>query len=98
MDSITLAEMLSLHTLNASGFGISNLNGLQFATNLTGINLANNNLTNIGLLLSLSNPPAIAWGGNPGFKQVPALPPLGQLLLALGLFAIMTYFRRSKAC
>jgi squalene cyclase len=105
MDSITQGELLQLTSLNASGYGISNLAGLQNATNLTSLNLNNNNLNSIAGLSGLTqlSASAISWTGNPGNPgasgavSVPALPPLAQLLLALGLLAIMTYFRRPSA-
>jgi hypothetical protein len=71
---------------------------LQLATNLATINLENNNLTDITPLSKLGA--SISWAGNPGSSggstQVPAVPPLGQLLMALGLFGIMTYLRRTS--
>ena len=103
MDSITQGELLQLTSLNAEGDGISNLSGLQYATNLTSLNLNNNNLSSLSALSGLTGlaASAISWTGNPGnpgaSTQVPALPQQSQLLLALGLIGIMAYFRRSSA-
>jgi Leucine-rich repeat (LRR) protein len=100
MDSITQGELLQLTTLNAANDNISNLAGLQYATNLTGVNLNNNNLVSISALSSITglSPSAISWIGNPGNPlptpvQTPAMPPLAQLILALGLLAVI-YSRR----
>jgi hypothetical protein len=99
MDNLSLGQLLQLTSLTAVGAGISDLTGLQLATNLTTINLDNNNLTSIAPLSKLGA--SISWAGNPGSSggstQVPAVPPLGQLLMALGLFGIMAYFRRASA-
>jgi hypothetical protein len=98
MDNLSQGQLLQLTSLTAVGAGISDLTGLQLATNLATINLENNNLTDITPLSKLGA--SISWAGNPGSSggstQVPAVPPLGQLLMALGLFGIMTYLRRTS--
>ncbi len=103
MDSITQGELLQLTSLNASGDGISSLAGLQYATNLASVNLNNNNLSSISVLSGISglSPSDISWTGNPGYSpptpvSTPAMPPLAQLILALGLLVLMTYFRQSS--
>lgn len=103
MENITQGQLAQLISLTAVGAGISDLTGLQYATHLTSLNLNNNNLTSIATLASLTQLAAssITWTGNPGNPgapvQVPAMPLPAQLLLALGLFAMMTHFHRSSA-
>ena len=52
---ITQAEMATLDSLAASGRGISDLTGLESATDLTWLYLASNNITNISVLAGLTN-------------------------------------------
>ncbi len=51
---ITRAEMATLDSLTATKKGISDLTGLEFATNLTWLNLASNNITDITPLAGLT--------------------------------------------
>ena len=51
--TITRADMLSLETLYAEGKGISNLTGLEYATNLDTLNLKGNNIANLAPLAGL---------------------------------------------
>ena len=100
MDNLSQGQLLQLTALSAAGAGISDLTGLQLATNLASANFDNNNLLTIAPLSGLTQLASISWTGNPGSSsgstQVPAVPPLGQLLMALGLFSVMTYFRRTR--
>lgn len=100
MDNLSQGQLRQLTTLSAAGAGITDLTGLQFATYITSVNLDNNNLINITPLSNLTNLASISWTGNPGNPggsvQVPVVPALGQLLMALGLFGIMIYFRRTS--
>lgn len=100
MDNLNRGELAQLTHLSAVGAGIADLTGLEWAGNLTSANFNDNNLTSIAPLSGLTQLASLTWSGNPGNMgdgpvQVPALPLPGQLLMALGLFAIMTYFRRS---
>jgi Leucine-rich repeat (LRR) protein len=100
MDNLSQGQLRQLTALSAVGAGISDLTGLQLATNLASANFNNNNLTTIAPLSGLTQLASISWTGNPGSSsgstQVPAVPLLGQLLMALGLFSVMTYFRRTR--
>ena len=51
---ITQAEMTTLMGLNAMAFNISDLTGLQFATQLTSLSLDNNNISDITPLAGLT--------------------------------------------
>jgi hypothetical protein len=104
MDSLNLGSLAQLTSLNAAGYGISNLSGLQDAVNLKTVNLNNNNLTSSSSIL-INNLIAagvnVTWYDNPGNPsnppgtvQAPAMPPLGLLILAVGLFGMMQFFNR----
>ncbi|OAI13204.1 hypothetical protein A1507_17710 [Methylomonas koyamae] len=100
MDNLNRGELAQLTSLSAMGAGIADLTGLEWASNLTSANFNNNNLTSIAPLSGLTQLTSLSWTGNPGNSggpvQVPAVPLPGQLLMAMGLFAIMTYFRYSS--
>ena len=52
---ITAADMANLNTLTAWDTNISNLTGLEHATNLTSLNLSNNSISNISAMEGLTN-------------------------------------------
>ncbi len=52
---ITSSEMASLTRLEAFYSGISDLTGLEFATNLTSLNFSSNNITDLSSLSDLTN-------------------------------------------
>ena len=90
LDALTLGEMQQLTSLNASGLGISNLAGLQYATNLGSLDVSNNKIAtftpiaalNIPILNEAGNPGSVVAGGNPtGDGEVPTLPEWGAILL-----------------
>ena len=93
MDAIDRAELSRLTALNAAGLGISNLTGLEFASNLQALDLRNNNITSTAPLASLSDLTNLNLSGNPvlsgGRGEVPMFPPwalaslVGVLVLAL---------------
>jgi hypothetical protein len=103
MDSLTLALLAQLTSLNAVGQGISDLTGLQYAVNLVSVNLDGNNLSNTTILTTLKNPPLISWADNPGNPanlepiNVPAMPLWMLVLLAIGIYSIMiTYLPKTS--
>jgi Leucine-rich repeat (LRR) protein len=102
MDNLNRGELAQLTTLSAVGAGISDLTGLEWATHLTSANFNNNSLTSIAPLSGLTQLASLTWTGNPGNPggpiQVPAVPEWGLALMALGLFSIMAYFRRTSVC
>ena len=61
---ITKGEMTTLKGLEARHADIRDLTGLEFATNLTVLNLAFNNLTDISSLSGLTNLTVLHLGGN----------------------------------
>ena len=54
-DGITLTDMKALEHLGVSGSNVSDLTGLEYATNLRTLNLAFNNITDISILSGLIN-------------------------------------------
>ena len=65
--TITKAEMETLTTLETSNAGISDLTGLEFATNLPTLSLSAHNLTNISALSGLTN---LWWLSLSGFSEI----------------------------
>lgn len=49
----TEAEMATIQNLNLSGLGVSNLQGIEYATALSSLNLSGNSVSDISLLTSL---------------------------------------------
>ncbi len=66
MDTLTRGDMAGLTSLTAENMGISDLTGLEWATNLTFADLQNNNITSIAPLSGLTNLTTLEWAGNPG--------------------------------
>ena len=89
LDSITVGQMQSLTTLIASALGVSDLTGLQNATNLTYLDVSNNNISSFAPVASLTSTTIIETG-NPGYvvasgaldSDAPTLPEWGTILLA----------------
>jgi len=104
MDAITIGQMQQLTTLNAAGLHISNLTGLQYATNLTYLNLSNNNISTFALLAGLTgatiiesgNPGNIVAGGGNDNSDAPTLPEWGVILMgSLLMLQILRAQRRA---
>ena len=62
--TITNADMLRLTRLDAPNKGISNLAGLEFATQLDTLDLGNNRISNIDSLAGLTRLKKLSLGGN----------------------------------
>lgn len=73
------ADMLLLTTLDANHLGISDLTGLQTATNLTTLRLSNNNLGNIDLLIGLKKMQYLYLNGNSSINSLLALADMNDL-------------------
>lgn len=103
LSAITLGEIQQLTSLNASGLNISNLAGLQYATNLTSLNLSNNKISDFSTVAGLTGT-SIDESGNPGYtppaqsayedNDVPTLPQWGEILMAAILLLSMGYAGR----
>ena len=65
--TITKAEMETLTTLETRNAGISDLTGLEFATNLPTLDLSGHNLTNISALSGLTK---LWWLSLDGFSEI----------------------------
>lgn len=64
-DAITKGDLRRLATLNAAGLGISNLTGLQHATNIQSIDLRNNQINSLSPLAGLPQFRNAQLAGNP---------------------------------
>ncbi len=90
LDTVNNGQLLQLTTLDASGRGIKDLTGLQGATNLTNLNLKNNQIASFAPVAGLTGT-AIDETGNPGYvaasgggdTDAPTLPEWGAILMAL---------------
>lgn len=95
LDAINNGQLLQLTALDASGRGIRDLTGLQGATNLTSLDLSNNQITSFAPVAGLT--PNINQTGNPGYvaasgggdTDVPTLPEWGAILMAALLLATL---------
>lgn len=95
MDNLTAADMLLLTTLPASGQGIDNLTGLEYAVNLVQADLSNNNITTFDSIGGLSSA-TFNLDNNPGslppnVASIPTLPEWGLIIMIilLSLLIIM---------
>lgn len=61
---VTRADMESLTALTANSRGITNLSGLEWATNITSLNLDGNSISNLTPLASLKQVTALSMNGN----------------------------------
>jgi len=97
LDALTVGQMRRLTSLTASGLGISDLTGLQYATNLTYLDVSNNDINSFDPLADLTGATVIATG-NPGYVppvqladgDVPTLPEWGAIILGSLLLLIST--------
>ena len=62
--TITPADMLTLTTLRAPDANISNLTGLEYATNLTVLDLSDNRILNLAPLAGLTNLTSLGLSNN----------------------------------
>ncbi|WP_211250142.1 leucine-rich repeat domain-containing protein, partial [Mesoaciditoga lauensis] len=67
------SDLMSLTGLNASGRSITNLEGIQYCTNLQWLDLSNNNITDISKLASLTNLEYIGIQGNHNLSDISPL-------------------------
>lgn len=65
IDQLNRGELSQLLTLDISNRGITSLNGLQFATNLTTLNASNNNISDTAPIAGLTNLTNPNLAGNP---------------------------------
>ena len=81
-EPIAPAEMLTLTCLKAPEVGIRNLTGLENATSLTGVDLSDNNISDISPVAGLTNLKWIDLEGN----NISDILPVGGLTNLTGLF------------
>ena len=77
-DTITVADMLTLPRLFAFNANISDLTGLEAATNLTQLGLGDNNITDISAIAGLTNLTRL-WLANNSISDISALAGLTNL-------------------
>lgn len=77
--TLTVEDMLTLTSLTANNANISDLTGLEYATNLTTLSLDNNNLTNVTLFLELTQLKTLSLENN-NLSDVAPLAQLTQLI------------------
>ncbi len=77
-DPISQGDMATLTELNASESGISDLTGLEYATNLSTLNLYNNSVSDISALASLTNLTELSLSSN-SVSDISALAGLANL-------------------
>jgi hypothetical protein len=65
MDQLNRGELSQLTTLDISNRGVTSLNGLQYASNLTSLYAANNAISNTSPIASLTNLTVRDLNGNP---------------------------------
>jgi Leucine-rich repeat (LRR) protein len=100
MDAITVGECQQLTTLNASGLGIKDLTGLGCATNLTNLDVSNNQIQSFTPIAALTKT-AVNETGNPGYVAVandsadsPTLPEWGAIVM--GGLLLLTMVRAQQ--
>lgn len=101
MDTINAGQCLQLTTLNASNMGIKDLSGLQCATNLTSLDVSNNQINSFAPVAGLTNT-AINETGNPGYvvaggggdADTPTLPEWGAIVM--GGLMLLTMMRAQR--
>jgi len=103
MDNLNRGELAQLTGLSAVDVGISDLTGLEWATNLTSADLRNNDITSTAPLSGLTQLTTVLLTGNPvtgsNAVAVPFLPPLGWGVMAVILLAITRRVSRlSSTC
>jgi hypothetical protein len=103
MDVITRGDMANLTTLNASGLGIKNLTGMEYAINLVSADFSNNGIASFAPLKGLTNLASVNETGNPGYQpvvvadsDVPTLPEWGAILMGMLLLLSMSYSARRR--
>ena len=81
-ESLTQQKLLNLNVLKASRLGITDLTGLEYATNLTHLYIGGNLISDITPLAHLTNLKSLSIGGN----QISDLTPLVNLIGLRGLY------------
>jgi len=95
LDGLNRQELSQLTTLTASNLGIHDLTGLEWASNLTDLDLRNNNIDDTTAIDDLSLA-ILQLEGNPVFQspavvQVPMIPEWAMLIMALLLIVAVQY-------
>jgi hypothetical protein len=101
LDHLNRGELAQLTSLDITNLGVSSLEGLQYATHLTTLNAANNNISNTSPIAGLTQLVSTDFSGNPcpGCTEVASdgdvpIPAWALVGLGAGLLGAMT--RRSQ--
>lgn len=96
LDALNRGELAELTSLNIAGRGITNLQGLQYAINLTTLDASNNLITDTSPIAALPKLTTVNLAGNPcagcsvlaaSDADVPFLPAWALVTLGVGLMA-----------
>jgi hypothetical protein len=103
LDHLNRGELAQLITLDISNRGVTSLNGLQYATNLTSLNAANNAITDTSPIAGLTSLTFADLSGNPcpGCSTLVAssegeVPMPAWALVLLGSFLVGVMVRQSR--
>jgi hypothetical protein len=102
LDHLNRGELARLSTLDISGRGVSSLQGLQYATRLTTLNAANNDIRDVGPIAGLGQLSTVDLSGNPCpgcGPQVASVPIPAWALAALAavLMGLVRHTRRERS-
>lgn len=97
MDNVNRGELAGLTSLTANGVGINDLTGLEYAINLTTLDVRNNGITSTAPIDNLSHLTNTQIAGNPisanaesiAASDIPTLPEWGAILFACLLLGLM---------
>lgn len=95
MDALNMGEIAQLTSLNLAGLGITNLTGLQYAVNLTNLDLRGNTISDYSPIAALTATvlkDTLVAGGESG--DTPTLPEWGMLLM--GSLLMLITLRHSR--
>lgn len=85
LDTLNQGELAQLTSLSIAGQNVSNLTGLEYASNLSYLDASNNNITSWTPVDNLAQHPTTIRDGNPGYPtagyDTPTLPQWGAILL-----------------
>jgi len=100
LDAINVGQLQQLTALNASGLGIKDLTGLQYATNLATLDVSNNQISSFAPVAALTGT-SINETGNPGTALAsvdaadsPTLPEWG--VIVMGSLMLLTMMRAQR--
>lgn len=98
MDALNKGELARLTTLTAAGRGIANLAGLEWAVNLTYLDVRNNNITSTAPIAALTQLTTTLLAGNPVYVPPNRAPVLvADSAAAVGGYPMLLYVLSNDA-